>query len=146
MSGLLSGLLLQRAGWAVDIYERVETELSGRGAGIVAQQELIARLRKLGLETDGPNDTASRVWRHRDDELLSPELNVFGPCPHVRGLAAFGPHPLFAGLGQGTYLWAPVEGERDVRAAYARYVQIVPEVTQEPNYDEALDALRRAAG
>src|SRR5690348_1289594 len=52
MSGLLSGLLLQRAGWAVDIYERVETELSGRGAGIVAQQELIARLRKLGLATE----------------------------------------------------------------------------------------------
>lgn len=52
MSGLLSGLLLRRAGWAVDIYERVETELSGRGAGIVAQQELIARLRKLGLATD----------------------------------------------------------------------------------------------
>jgi 2-polyprenyl-6-methoxyphenol hydroxylase-like FAD-dependent oxidoreductase len=36
----------------VDIYERVETELSGRGAGIVAQQELIARVRKLGLATD----------------------------------------------------------------------------------------------
>jgi 2-polyprenyl-6-methoxyphenol hydroxylase-like FAD-dependent oxidoreductase len=52
MSGLLSGLLLQRAGWAVDIYERVETELSGRGAGIVAQQALIARLRKLGLATN----------------------------------------------------------------------------------------------
>ena len=52
MSGLLSALLLRRAGWAVDIYERVETELSGRGAGIVAQQELIERLRKLGLATD----------------------------------------------------------------------------------------------
>jgi 2-polyprenyl-6-methoxyphenol hydroxylase-like FAD-dependent oxidoreductase len=51
MSGLLSALLLRRGGWAVDIYERVETELSGRGAGIVAQQELIERLRKLGLET-----------------------------------------------------------------------------------------------
>src|SRR5450631_2600547 len=52
MSGLLSALLLRRAGWAVDIYERVETELSGRGAGIVAQQELIERLRKMGLATD----------------------------------------------------------------------------------------------
>ena len=52
MSGLLSGLLLRRAGWAVDIYERVESELSGRGAGIVAQRELIERLRKLGLATD----------------------------------------------------------------------------------------------
>jgi len=52
MSGLLSGLLLQRAGWTVDIYERVDSELSGRGAGIVAQYELIERLRKLGLATD----------------------------------------------------------------------------------------------
>jgi 2-polyprenyl-6-methoxyphenol hydroxylase-like FAD-dependent oxidoreductase len=52
MSGLLSALMLRRAGWTVDIYERVESELSGRGAGIVAQHELIERLRKLGLETD----------------------------------------------------------------------------------------------
>jgi 2-polyprenyl-6-methoxyphenol hydroxylase-like FAD-dependent oxidoreductase len=53
MSGLLTGLLLRRRGWDVDIYERVESELSGRGAGIVAQQELIGRLRGLGLATDG---------------------------------------------------------------------------------------------
>ncbi len=52
MSGLLSGLLLRRAGWAVNIYERVDSELSGRGAGIVAQYELIARLKALGLKTD----------------------------------------------------------------------------------------------
>ena len=51
MSGLLCGLMLRRAGWDVDIYERVESELSGRGAGIVAQAELIERLRKLGLQT-----------------------------------------------------------------------------------------------
>jgi len=53
MSGLLCGLLLRRAGWRVDIFERVDGELSGRGAGIVAQQELIARLRGLGLSTAG---------------------------------------------------------------------------------------------
>jgi 2-polyprenyl-6-methoxyphenol hydroxylase-like FAD-dependent oxidoreductase len=52
MSGLLSGLLLRRAGWAVDIYERVDSAHSGRGAGIVAQYELIERLRGLGLATD----------------------------------------------------------------------------------------------
>ena len=52
MSGLLSALMLRRAGWTVDIYERVESELSGRGAGIVAQYELIDRLRALGLATD----------------------------------------------------------------------------------------------
>lgn len=52
MSGLLSALQLRRAGWEVDVYERVESELSGRGAGIVAQYELIDRLRALGLSTD----------------------------------------------------------------------------------------------
>jgi 2-polyprenyl-6-methoxyphenol hydroxylase-like FAD-dependent oxidoreductase len=51
MSGLLSALLLRRAGWRVDVYERVGSELSGRGAGIVAQAELIQRLRALGLAT-----------------------------------------------------------------------------------------------
>jgi 2-polyprenyl-6-methoxyphenol hydroxylase-like FAD-dependent oxidoreductase len=33
------------------VFERVETELAGRGAGIVAQPELIARLGTLGLDT-----------------------------------------------------------------------------------------------
>jgi 2-polyprenyl-6-methoxyphenol hydroxylase-like FAD-dependent oxidoreductase len=40
MSGLLAGLLLRRHGWDVNVFERVEKELSGRGAGIVAQPEL----------------------------------------------------------------------------------------------------------
>jgi 2-polyprenyl-6-methoxyphenol hydroxylase-like FAD-dependent oxidoreductase len=52
MSGLLSAHSLRRAGWAVDIYERVDSELSGRGAGIVAQYELIDRLRGLGFASE----------------------------------------------------------------------------------------------
>jgi 2-polyprenyl-6-methoxyphenol hydroxylase-like FAD-dependent oxidoreductase len=51
MSGLLAGIMLNRRGWAVDIYERVASELAGRGAGIVAQAELIARLDALRLDT-----------------------------------------------------------------------------------------------
>src|SRR5436190_8873852 len=51
MSGLLAGLLLRRAGWHVDIFERVEGELAGRGAGIVAQPDLIATLRGIGIDT-----------------------------------------------------------------------------------------------
>jgi 2-polyprenyl-6-methoxyphenol hydroxylase-like FAD-dependent oxidoreductase len=51
ISGLLTGLALRRAGWDVDIYEQVGSELSGRGAGIVAQGELIGILRDLGLDT-----------------------------------------------------------------------------------------------
>jgi len=50
MSGLLAGLKLRERGWDVEIFERVESELSGRGAGIVAQPELIANLRALGLD------------------------------------------------------------------------------------------------
>jgi 2-polyprenyl-6-methoxyphenol hydroxylase-like FAD-dependent oxidoreductase len=53
VSGLLAGLLLRQNDWEVDVYERVESELAGRGAGIVAQPELIERLRRLGLETAG---------------------------------------------------------------------------------------------
>jgi 2-polyprenyl-6-methoxyphenol hydroxylase-like FAD-dependent oxidoreductase len=51
MSGLLAGIMLRRRGWAVDIFERVGSELAGRGAGIVAQAELIARLNALSLDT-----------------------------------------------------------------------------------------------
>ncbi|HEY2137710.1 MAG TPA: FAD-dependent monooxygenase [Xanthobacteraceae bacterium] len=51
MSGLLAGLKLRAHGWEVDIFERVESPLSGRGAGIVAQPELIATLSALGLDT-----------------------------------------------------------------------------------------------
>jgi 2-polyprenyl-6-methoxyphenol hydroxylase-like FAD-dependent oxidoreductase len=63
MSGLLSGLALRRTGWDVNIYERVEGELSGRGAGIVAQPELIARLGGLGFATDnlGVNITTRKI-------------------------------------------------------------------------------------
>jgi 2-polyprenyl-6-methoxyphenol hydroxylase-like FAD-dependent oxidoreductase len=50
MSGLLAALLLQRAGWQVDVFERVEGELADRGAGIVAQPDLIETLRRLGVE------------------------------------------------------------------------------------------------
>jgi 2-polyprenyl-6-methoxyphenol hydroxylase-like FAD-dependent oxidoreductase len=52
MSGLLAALMLRRIGWAVDVFERVETELAGRGAGIVAQPELIAHLKSLELNID----------------------------------------------------------------------------------------------
>lgn len=62
MSGLLSAMLLQRNGWRVDIYERAGEELSGRGAGIVAQPELIARLDGLGLRT---GDIGVRIARRQ---------------------------------------------------------------------------------
>ena len=50
MSGLLAAIMLNRRGWEVEVFERVESELAGRGAGIVAQAELMARLATLGLD------------------------------------------------------------------------------------------------
>jgi 2-polyprenyl-6-methoxyphenol hydroxylase-like FAD-dependent oxidoreductase len=66
MSGLLCGLLLRRAGWSVDIYERVESEL-------------IERLRKLGLATDelGVHITTRKILNARGELTHSYE------CPQV---------------------------------------------------------------
>ena len=50
MSGLFAALMLQRRGWDVDVFERVDTELASRGAGILAQAELIAHLGALGFD------------------------------------------------------------------------------------------------
>jgi 2-polyprenyl-6-methoxyphenol hydroxylase-like FAD-dependent oxidoreductase len=79
MSGLLSALLLLRAGWSVDIFERVESELSGRGAGIVAQAELIERLRRLGLRAEelGVQITTRKILDARG--CLTSEIE----CPQV---------------------------------------------------------------
>ncbi len=52
MSGLLAALALRSRGFDVSVYERVAEPLAGRGAGIVAQPELKAVMRKLGLDPD----------------------------------------------------------------------------------------------
>lgn len=79
MSGLLSGLLLWRAGWDVHVYERVESELAGRGAGIVAQPELIETLRRLGLD---PTELGVQIT-HR--KILDAAGRLAGElrCPQV---------------------------------------------------------------
>ena len=50
MSGLFAGLQLRKQGFDVEVYERAEGELAGRGAGIVAQPPVIAALRHLGID------------------------------------------------------------------------------------------------
>ena len=53
MSGLFAGLMLRQRGFDVDIHERVAGELSGRGAGIVAQPTVIAAMQNLGIDASG---------------------------------------------------------------------------------------------
>jgi 2-polyprenyl-6-methoxyphenol hydroxylase-like FAD-dependent oxidoreductase len=49
LAGLFAGLLLRRAGFDVDIYERVHAELAGRGAGIVTHAMLEEALDAAGV-------------------------------------------------------------------------------------------------
>ena len=51
MAGLFAALLLRRAGWRVDVYERIGAELAGRGAGIVTHRELFDVLARAGIDT-----------------------------------------------------------------------------------------------
>ncbi|MEZ2410632.1 FAD-dependent monooxygenase [Bosea sp. RCC_152_1] len=50
LAGLFAGVLFQRGGHDVRIYERSRHGLGGRGAGLVAQQEVFQMLRLIGCE------------------------------------------------------------------------------------------------
>lgn len=48
ISGLFAACFLRQKGWQVDVYERSDVELKGRGAGIVSHQELLDILTQSG--------------------------------------------------------------------------------------------------
>ena len=52
IGGLFAAAALRKSGWQVDIFERTEIELSGRGAGIVTHDVLIEALRAIDITTD----------------------------------------------------------------------------------------------
>jgi 2-polyprenyl-6-methoxyphenol hydroxylase-like FAD-dependent oxidoreductase len=79
MSGLLAALMLARRGWDAAVYERVAGELAGRGAGIVAQPPLIARLDALKLDTRELGvDIARRQMLDRGGQVIATST-----CPQV---------------------------------------------------------------
>ena len=53
ISGLAAAALLRRGGWEVQIFERSETELKGRGAGIMTHPELVEVLQASGADAGG---------------------------------------------------------------------------------------------
>ena len=80
MSGLLAGLALTRRGWDVDVFERVETELAGRGAGIVAQPQLREVFREVGIDPTLELGVAVEFRRSYDvDGRLMAEIR----CPQM---------------------------------------------------------------
>ena len=72
ISGLFAGLLLRRAGWEAEIFERVDGELTGRGAGIVTHAETHALLGAAGLDSSRNFgvDIAGRRTLDRDGRLI----------------------------------------------------------------------------
>jgi 2-polyprenyl-6-methoxyphenol hydroxylase-like FAD-dependent oxidoreductase len=72
ISGLFAGILLRRAGWDAEIFERAEGELTGRGAGIVTHAETHALLRAAGLDPSRNFgvDIAGRRTLDRDGRLI----------------------------------------------------------------------------
>lgn len=50
IGGLFAATALQKAGWHVDVYERSDVELAGRGAGIVTHDTLIDALKAVGAD------------------------------------------------------------------------------------------------
>jgi 2-polyprenyl-6-methoxyphenol hydroxylase-like FAD-dependent oxidoreductase len=79
MSGLLAAIMLRRRGWAVDVFERVAGELAGRGAGIVAQPSLTARLEALGLETGSLGVASARRQMLDRDGRVAAAIT----CPQI---------------------------------------------------------------
>src|SRR5258706_9482555 len=52
LGGLFAANLLARAGWDVEVFERVGADLAERGAGIVTHGELFRALRRIGIAID----------------------------------------------------------------------------------------------
>ena len=73
MGGLFAANLLVRAGWDVDVFERVGAALAGRGAGIVTHDELFDVIRRAGAVVDDTTGCAthSRVTLDRTGKVVA---------------------------------------------------------------------------
>ena len=80
IGGLFTGLLLHRTGWDVRVFERVEVELTGRGAGIVTHPEFFTALAAVGLEPD--SDLGVRIEERRTLDRDGKVLGVHA-CPQI---------------------------------------------------------------
>jgi 2-polyprenyl-6-methoxyphenol hydroxylase-like FAD-dependent oxidoreductase len=63
MGGLFAANLLRRSGWEVQVFERIGSELSGRGAGIVTHPELFDALSVMGIDIRSSADSITVAGR-----------------------------------------------------------------------------------
>ncbi len=82
LAGLFAGILLQRDGHDVKIYERSPSGLAGRGAGLVGQHDLFRILRAIGCEHVARVGVVAkeRIYFDRDgsvaETLLAPQMQI----------------------------------------------------------------------
>ncbi|SFT29247.1 FAD binding domain-containing protein [Methylobacterium sp. yr668] len=86
MAGLFSALLLRRAGWDVDVFERAGAELSGRGAGIVTHAELYEVLQDAGIDRQAAEVGVSVVGRR----VLGADGSIVGELALPQVLTSWG--------------------------------------------------------
>lgn len=73
IAGLFAAIRLLRDGWDVHVFERTPVELSGRGAGIVTQPQVLDTLRALALDVsrDLGIDVSRRQTLARDGSVAA---------------------------------------------------------------------------
>ena len=74
IGGLLAGNMLARAGWQVDILERVRGGLSSRGAGIARHPEMSPIMRSAGVsyeDLSGAIEVEGRTAYRRDGSVIA---------------------------------------------------------------------------
>jgi 2-polyprenyl-6-methoxyphenol hydroxylase-like FAD-dependent oxidoreductase len=52
LSGLFTANLLRTIGWHVEVFERANNDLAGRGAGLGAQADLFVAMQRIGIQID----------------------------------------------------------------------------------------------
>jgi hypothetical protein len=85
------------------------------GGGLLATLAAAGLAAQLGWEAAAPDEMVAGPWAEDEGDELA---RSFSQIHRIRGLQSFRGHPLFEGLGSGTYTWAPVDGEPIVRCAY----------------------------
>ena len=98
----------------------VMKEALDRGATVV----LTLLAAPLGLALAGmderPRIEAASVWSHATDPRWPRAFRDWPNYPHIRGFQGWGAHPLFEGLGTGSFTWMAREGDVVSRAEFMR--------------------------
>lgn len=91
------------------------TTRSHANAGLLLTRGACLLIEPLGLGP-APREQTDTSWRDAEDDLHL--FKSFTEFPHIRGHSPMRRHPLFEGLGNGTFTWWPAEEEPFVRLAW----------------------------